>query len=209
MCPDLNSVQRQAERLYFLTVEKLNEMAPEVQGSPSSDGLSQQLLPGRTLLPLRSEMLAVGLSVTWALECLSSSGRLPELDRLLSFAQSVDAGPVAFTTICCSLAQMASVLVLLGSGEIDMALAGLENFETEEERSSTVPSTSQKTPLKLATGTSSTTPGSPKKTHQRSAVLPDMKPIRVRSSKGRKKKAKKRTKRGSASQGKKPVVDQK
>jgi len=209
MCPDLNSVQRQAERLYYLTVEKLNEMAPEVQGSPSSDGFSQQLLPGRTLLPLRSEMLAVGLSVTWALECLSSSGRLPELDRLLSFAQSVDAGPVAFTTICCSLAQMASVLVLLGSGKIDMALAGLENFETEEERSSTVPSTSPKTPLKLQTGTSSITSGSSPPDRPVSQDVPATPVTKTKLPGARKKKAKKRTKRGSASPENQKVVDRK
>lgn len=209
MCPDINSVQRQAERLYFLTAEKLNELGVEPPGHRLEDGSEPIPSLGVSSLPSRFEMLNLEGCISWALECLSSSGRLPTLDRLLSFAQSTGAGPVAFTTTCCCLAQMASVLVLLGSGENALALSAMDDSDLVKEPHGTAQSTSPKTPLELQSGTSLTTPGTQKISPDGQPEAPVTTRTSKESKKGQSRKPPVSTTGGSPSPEKKPDVDKK
>ena len=118
--------------LYGNVVSKLSELDPTGLPELTLDGSQPMHSNGQPSLPSPSDMEAIAASISWVIESLKTSGKLPDADQLFSFVQSSAGGPVACTITACSTVLMISCMVLVSSGEHDSVLQILKNMTGPE-----------------------------------------------------------------------------
>jgi len=195
MCAE-NSWQFNAWELYDRVYSHMLNLHAVPLEKISQDGSQQMASPGVTSLPSPGETRDLGLLISWVLEYLSSSGTLPSRDQLHSFAQSLEIGPVGsiITPLC--LVQLVSWLILIPSGDEDMASRIVADMMQAEEQ----PATSQNMLRRIIpasdSGESMTEFGARLQRNRTSS--PDLVPHGKRSSTGAGKKPAKKKRRASA-----------
>ena len=142
--------------LYCLVYDQLMDLQPNFLPPPTPDGSQQMALPGTASLPSPGEMGALAACLSWALEYLSTSGKLPSRDQLFSFAKSQGLGPVGYIITPLFLAILASLMSSIASGESDMVMQICADMIPVEAQPVMSPSTFSKTMQDSESGISST-----------------------------------------------------
>jgi len=155
MCPfRINEMKDVVFELYESLCAWMKD-AKVVFGEDLPDGCKATTDSGEDIVPSPFEMESVATCVAQVFIFADQSKKLPDVDALDLWFESLEAGPEGSTSILLSVVLMVALRLSIARGDGDSVLHMLRNIREEVERRPTVVSTLLKTPTEQETGSSS------------------------------------------------------